>query len=298
MAVGVDDACPPHGSAQHVFKLHMPSPHAPVAIGENQLGGGHGERLFQVRDEFGRNRNDLGVSTLGGVTLPGARHRQEPVAQVNVGLPQCEQLPLSQPRVDGRGEQGAPLRTERGEHERNLLGLEKIRRSAWHLALLHLGCRILALVATRARRTVEGRDKVAAQVVDGAGGKLATLLLEERFDPSRRQVRESHGRQLRAGEVASDGVAVTLMSGPARRIRFQPPLQKIGERSASILGWALLHAEPLTLRLPLQLFSHAPGLGLRARLRDLVAPPARVILESHVPLARLLVDTCHGSPPP
>ena len=294
VAVARHDARPPEGPAQHVLQGHVLPHHGPVLGGEHQRRGRAAERLLEERHQFGGNGDDVRVTALGRVPRPRAAHGEQPAGQVHVRLPQGQQLPLAEPRVERRGEERAPALRQCAEQARHLLHAQEVTDAARDGALLHVRDGVGTAVASNGARLVEGTADEAPQVVDRLRGQFLFLLLQEHPQPGRRHRREGEGGEAGGEQVARDLAHVARMGRGVDRTGVEPPAQQLRQRSASILGQSRLQPEPLPLGLLLKLRRNPPGLRLRARLGHLVAPPASRVLDPQIPLARLLIDARHG----
>jgi hypothetical protein len=90
-------ARPAHRPPEHVLKRGMPRQHGAVLGRKDQLRGRGRDRLPQVRQKLAVDRDRLHPSTLRDVSLVRPTYEVQAVGEVDVRLPQSEELALSHP---------------------------------------------------------------------------------------------------------------------------------------------------------------------------------------------------------
>ncbi|HET6346158.1 MAG TPA: hypothetical protein VFH51_14585 [Myxococcota bacterium] len=156
-------------SPQHFLQRGVPAQHGSALVGKHQgaLGAAHG--LGEIGDHLLRQRDDIGVPTLGGFTLVGPGDHQLALLKIDVALSQSQNLALPQPCVHRHRKQRAPLVRNRLQNRTHLMLPQEVGQRFGTPALGHALRWIRSRVATRFGGGIENAAQVTPQMVDAAG---------------------------------------------------------------------------------------------------------------------------------
>ena len=138
-------------STQDELELHALGRHRSVGCGEDEVGRSPGDRVLEIGQQLGGDRDDVSVAALGGVPAVGVGDGEEPVREIDVGLPQSQQLALSEPGEEEPSRRASATDPDSAARTQgHLLGAEKVRHRLRDPALLHV-CRHGVRTAMSAR---------------------------------------------------------------------------------------------------------------------------------------------------
>jgi hypothetical protein len=271
--VAGDETGAAHGPPEDLLELRLPREHPALLVGEDQLGGRGSDRPSKIALELDVDWNGLGATALGDVSLMRSTDDDDAGREIDVGLAQGEELALAHARVECGGEERLPLRGERGQQGRDLLGPQVLGQRPPHLPLRHVGDGVRPWEPLHPSRHGEGAAQVAAQVVHAAGAEHPLLRGEEQIDLPRRDMHERELPQLRPDRMLPDARLAGARS-PSPQERLDPPLHELVDGPAAILELLRREPEALSLVLLLELEREAlrvPLAGSRAAVELLTA---------------------------
>ncbi|HVV51108.1 MAG TPA: hypothetical protein VHO06_15675 [Polyangia bacterium] len=150
--------------------------HRPVLARKHQLARRDTERVLEVRPEFAGDRNRVAALALRRDAIVGALDHDDADLEIDIRLAQPEQLTLAEAGVDRRREEIAPLRSEGGEDERNLVEAQKVGQALGHHPPPHAVDRVRARHQALADRRLERAPHELAQVVQALRPERLALL--------------------------------------------------------------------------------------------------------------------------